>query len=372
MLPRFFLFFIPLLVFQAPLPLAAQNNGEDGGRGTTLPDKSPKEMFPSEVTKPLREGFSLLRESPPPLEDLDDEHEGADGESPSQKTPKSIVEQFGSPDENEPIKMVESTPRPYQAMVAALQAGDEELAWRYSRKFARYLRDMKSMQAQVVGLQAKALEAEGLVDGSGWTSSKTFEHYNKYLAKDKEAQAVENEEKSLARFLPRELHDRALSVPETNEGAEDLLYNAEQTIVQMAQALSGQLTPDPEGRIDIYFALRPRDAESIKMAAEIERLYQVTKQDDKVNLVGFAVESQSSTDLQAFQRGAKITFPIIDGGSLSEVFQIKETPAVVFVGATDTRQVQEVGFRRFEFLEALRRVLQGGGVASSPARGRPK
>ena len=98
------------------------------------------------------------------------------------------------------------------------------------------------------------------------------------------------------------------------------------------------------------------------MAPEITRLYEeiTSHGEGKASLIGVSLDGVSETQRAALVAQAQIRFPVIGGEGLARKFQVAKLPTVIFVPRNlPQRPVKEAGYRRFFYLDEVRKLIQG-------------
>ncbi|MCB0320681.1 MAG: hypothetical protein KDD60_07110, partial [Bdellovibrionales bacterium] len=129
-----------------------------------------KKKEPKEAVPPIQ--IAPAPNSAPPEVQSEEAQKATDRES--------IIALYGDPSGPTPIEAEDNAPEPFKAMHMAAEIGDEELAFQYARQYVRRMGKLRSRMDLIMGLQAKALEAEGMADGEGWTSADEYKKYDKY------------------------------------------------------------------------------------------------------------------------------------------------------------------------------------------------
>lgn len=350
-----------------------------------FPRDSAKSVFDREISMVPQQGFSILlpiqpkaqEEVPPPPPAA----AKADDVAPQTPAPadaaaltpqQRIIQQYGDPSEPLPVKAVETAPKPYRAMLEAIQAGDEELAFKYAVRYVRYMRDLEKITGQAVALEGQAMMREGLLPPDSWPNEPQYRQYqylqnikiedDRKMVGDQEFQAYQTELDAGAReiinrikeseydLFERPVRDGATVSGQLNEAAERRRARG---------VLTGRVPIDPLGKVDVYFFFRPNDREVRAMAADIERFYQSLKRDNRVNFAALTIDHHSPVEVSSFRDAAQVTFPVISGARLADKFKITKSPTTVFVAQSNGRVFIDPGLRNFYYLDELLRIMQG-------------
>jgi len=333
-------------------------------------DQNPREIFSNQVSDPLDSGIYLLREISiaEPITSPDELSESAP-ERPEASVPTSreeIIKSFGSPEELEPIKAIDDAPRPFKGMMAAIQIGDERLAWEYARKYTRYVKDVQDATGKAVGLQAKAMEIEGVVDGEGWTGSERFKKYDKYLNQDlaiEDRAKIEGEDQgSLLVHLPAQLQSEITHREHFKESeSQDLLKNEEALRVQTRAILSRRIPGNRAAKLEILFFLTPGQSDSLLMGREMESIHKLATEHDQINFVAVSNTDLIPSKIKRFKYSAKATYPVMPYLAFSEVVELpRSTPALVFISSANREVIVEQGLRKAFYVKELINIMLGG------------
>jgi len=368
-------------LFAQPRPAAAS---QLAAPQPIFPRDSAKSVFDRDIFIVPSQGFSiLLPEKPksPMLEALPqpkpagEEFAAAPQAAPAAPamTPvERIIQEYGDPSEPTPVKAVDTAPKPYRAMLEALNAGDEQLAFRYAVKYVRYMRDLEKVTGQAVALEGQAMMREGLLPPGSWPSDPQYRQYH-YLqnvevgaAKDGSAggdlKAYQSELDAGAREIIRRIKESEYDLFErpVRDGAAVADQLDEAAERRRARAmLTGRVPVDPLGKVDVYFFFRPYDREVRAMAADIERFYQSLKSDGRANFAALTIDHLSPVEVSAFRSEGRVTFPVIAGARLAEKFKVIKSPTTVFVAQSSGRIFVDPGLRSFYYLDELLRIMQG-------------
>ena len=265
----------------------------------------------------------------------------ADVETPADK----ILKDFGDPELDPPINVVENAPKPFKAFMSALDSGDKKLAFKYAKQYARYMKRLQGRLSDVVGMVGIAQETEGVTGVEDWQSSPEFNKY-RYLLKD------DLKEEDLE--ISAEVAKRRSAV-EKEQANLELLERAKAN-----EKMAGKAPVDPKARVDVLFFFSPEGRFTPQMLAEIDKLRTGFSDDPRVRISAFYVSSAPVQDLAQFQKEHDISFAIKpDTAGLHTKFKIKELPATVLVSPGTSQGVVEEGFRRSFYLDEIIRMMQG-------------
>jgi hypothetical protein len=270
--------------------------------------------------------------------------------SPAEK----ILKQYGDPNADAPVTAVDTAPGPFKAMMAALQANDDDLAYRYAKQWVRHVQNVNDRTQKVVNFTQMAMESEGLADpGSSGKSP-----YRYLLNRDlKNGSLIANNE-----YLGS-VDQRALSlISRAQAGTLNSGVTEEDVRAQSKMIVDQRNLPtDPNGQVDVYFflSINDKDRDSISMLGEIDRFFKENGDNKEANMAGFTLEPATDEQIRHFKQRYRIDFPIVDGHQMAKEFQIPTSPATVFVPRSTQEPFLEPGLRNFFYLDEVLRKVQG-------------
>lgn len=116
-------------------------------------------------------------------------------------TRDDVVAKFGDPAQDTPVlPKNEDAPMPMRGMLAAMQIGDDEMAFQYARQYVRYMKDLQISNTKTLSLVNLAARREGLIEPESkeWSRAPVLvEHqdiYQRDVAAEKAAKEAEAEE----------------------------------------------------------------------------------------------------------------------------------------------------------------------------------
>jgi hypothetical protein len=342
--------------------------------------------------KPNLEYFPALQKFEVEKEPAELVSESASSEKsePDLTSADSIVAAFGKPDEDDKLLAEEKAPPSYKGMMAALEIGDEKLAWKYARRYARRIRELSSRSSTIMGLTGKAFEREGVLAKDGWQSSPQFARQQELLEEDlEESGLLKAEETRVAALDPatRAFLKKAEDVEEMEGGAskaptDSAVANSiqpstsaaaskqasknaaaplseEQMRVALRQKFAGKVPVDPKGAIGVIFFFRPNDSRSIDMAPQVEQFFRKAAVLGGVSFTAMTLEAPNPVEVDAFRRKTGATFAIQSGATFAKKFDLKVTPTMLFLTQTDGKVVVETGPRPELYLTELLSAMRG-------------
>lgn len=234
-------------------------------------------------------------------------------------SPDQLLAYYGNPNEETPLTPDEKAPVPFKAMMAAMDSGNEKLAYQYARQYIRYMRNMSERVGQTVQMQELAIEREGIRPGRVEGNP-----YAKLLEEDfaseetKKELSFEGLDPKAQRMLRQAQADEALD-PEASLGA----MNASSAEIKAKQ--------DPKGEVDVYVFFDMTNTQSISRVREIQQLAESFPQSMKVSFSALSVRKLEPMQIIDLTDSKQITLPIRDGSKLIGALGISQTPTVLFV-----------------------------------------
>ena len=288
---------------------------------------------------------------------------GVDDKAPPPQNADEILSRFGDPETETPVQAQENAPVPFKGMMAALQVGDKDLAYRYARQYMRYVNRVQDRATTALNLQRLAKEREGYVaPGSNLDNPE-------HLLLEKDFAGSEEQEAERARIASldpatQQLLQDASRAEGTNLGLNGFAQPITQSeqhaeLANIQKAHGSEMPVDPKGEVDVLFFFNPIDRESKEMAREFERAYQNLKGSSKIRFVGLFTNGALADGGQNFRSTTKVTFPMRSGIDLAERLKLKSSPTVVIMARNSGDAVYEQGFRGAAYLKQVISMVGG-------------
>lgn len=276
---------------------------------------------------------------------------------------QEILSQFGDPEIETPVQAQENAPVPFKGMMAALQVGDKELAYRYARQYIRYVNRVQDRASTALNLQRLAKEREGYTPPG--SNIENPEHG--LLEKDIAGSEEQETEKARIASLDAgtlKLLEEASRAEGTNFGLNGFAPPIDQSeqkaeLKNIQKAHGSSIPVDPKGEVDVLFFFNPVDTESRQMAAEFERTYLNLKNNSKIRFVGLFTNGALADGGQNFRMSTNVTFPMRSGIDLAERLKLKSSPTVVILARNTGDAVYEQGFRGAAYLKQVISMVGG-------------
>jgi hypothetical protein len=294
-----------------------------------------------------------------------------------------IEKEFGKPEDEDPLYGEKKAPKPFKAMMHALEAGDKELAFQYARRYIRYLNkvsDRSALVADIAGLGAEIEGSRPREDHSEESDPTGFlAIYKKELANATKSESKRGSLDEQARIiLERAQHQttQGNSGPQ-GETSADFGTNATQqpqgfqrpTGEQAERALLYENHPkglpvDPEGRLTLYYFTSTGDQGPNSMIVNVQRvadsLEKYRTKGKIIQVQGISLVSFTSFDMDQFKSlRMRITFPIEENRELARAFGVTYSPAVAVVAESTGEWVVEKGYRTYWYLDELLKRMSG-------------
>ena len=277
---------------------------------------------------------------------------------------EKILKEYGNPESDPEINVIDNAPKPFKAMMKALDAGEDELAFDFARQYVRYLDRHQQRVSRVTSLVGHAGEAEGVLNSNGWQKDELYGGERHLLDKYREKQEGADEKADVrtvdqrAAAVLADMKSRGEPTPEKppvqlDEKAERMKVRAK---------LAGQVPVDPNGEVDILFFFGTRDDQSAAMFDQVNQLALLTKETENIDIVGLSLTPVPRDLLQKYSAEAKLNFPLIEGGEMARKLKVKRGPTVVFVARNTGKAVYQEGFRPAFYLDEVRKAVQGIGA----------
>lgn len=313
------------------------------------------EFFPRKIVNPPEQEEAAVQEA---SAEFAPTHNSTGRSAP---TREGLIEQFGDPTNDFPVKAQESAPKPFQGMMAALEAGDDELAFKYARQHVRYMGRLKERTTRAVGMMGIAMEGEGMIEPGAWQSAREFDRDRKFLAEvSKERDAVLGSKELDAEAQALLARAREMG---TDEGAQTP-QAAEPTLPphlerqKVRRELAGQLPIDPGTKVQVFFFFNPLDAQSQQMGKELQSQFASAK--GSLDLMAFALTPLTPQEEALFRRRTAATYLINpDGSEIAQGMEVRTAPTTVFVSPRLNRAFAVTGKRSQVFVDEVINVMEG-------------
>lgn len=299
--------------------------------------------------------------------------DGGSAFDPENTSQDDIVAEFGDPDKALPMLAVENAPKPFKAMLRALEAGHDDLAFQYARQYVRYIGHVQSQNARLMSMTGKALEREGMAESEGWRGGPNFVEDQEMLERDLERSGIGPQSAGLD-ARTRELFEEAKAA-EKRADARNAPGGENSIVPAMADDAAVQAEINNEGSpvarragspqppqsarpmIDIFFFFAPNDQGALEMAPEIESLHRAGL---GANVVGFTLGRYNAGEAQRFKSMTRTTFLIRDGSKLAASMKLTDSPTVVVTDRRSGHMESRGGFVPFAALEQIVKSLDTG------------
>jgi hypothetical protein len=273
-----------------------------------------------------------------------------------------LVKNFGAPDEEAPVQAQENAPKPFRAMMAALETGDDELAYKYARQYVRYMGRLQQRSTRVVGLMGTAMEREGMVEQGAWQAAKEFGSDRQYL----DAELAENADRAPEqRQLNEEataLLSKARMMEEEGEAPKKApsqpALDPAQERAQIRQQLAREVPVDAGVKAQVYFFFKPLDSESQKMGRELQGMFASSR--GHLDLIAMALTPMSDQEEKIFRSRTGATYAINpDGSNIARMMEVRGVPSTVLVSPRLNKAYAIGGMRKALFVDEVIKMMEG-------------
>ncbi len=223
------------------------------------------------------------------------------------------------PDQDPGVRINPEAPGPFIGMAIANQAGDKQLAQAYAGSFVRYQLNLFFEVKQLTELIGQALIDQKVIADDDWDGMSQFIDYN-YASARKENGEL---------FKPT--HERAME----------------------------QVKPDPKNQVEIYYFFSMNCSWCRKMAPDVERVWQVAKNDKSIRMVGLVPGKIPQKWLEEYREYTGLTLPIYEGAAQAKAFRVKYMPALVVVTPNSKQAYLKTGEQSFARMYEFIKKAQG-------------
>lgn len=338
-----------------------------------------RDLFDSKISLKKAPDLVLLRPKPEKIAKKDEPHKDDSPPKSTLKKPEEelspkekLLKEFGDPSERQPVRAKDDAPAPFKALIAALDAGERDLAFRYAVQYSRYVEDLQSTIDDSVALGGIADVREGTLPPNSWPMDEKYAGDHHFLTDPLEAEEEEPGDDSpealaatrklqVEKLLSDVEKDRyALFQEEANSlSAENLGLNEEKERQRARSELSRSVPRNPNGQVQILLFLKPYDTKALAIGSELERLYQESLKEEGVSFMAFSIDSASNTAKGYFKKRTKTTFPINASNVMAKNFGIKESPTLIFISPKTGAAYTHVGIENGYYLSEIKNLMRG-------------
>ncbi len=296
-------------------------------------------------------------------------------------SPEEVVQRFGDPEQEPRVRPESNAPDSYKGLIAALEVGDDALAYRYARQYVRYQRNLNERVKKLTELSQIALEKDGLVPPSPEDEEDPNYEISKQIADSIEAKSRANQAEMDGRRIQldqqtQELLRMAQAEEEKNifsdeaeskqqaelaksGAAKGLAKTQPKTREQVRAEIAAKVKPDPQGKVLVQYFFRQSDRNNQEMIKTIAEIAWTYRDVPKVGFVAFTIDRRSKEELDNISNASPANLPVRSGSDFAERFGIKRSPAVVIVSATTGEAHILQGKKDRMYLEEFIRRVHG-------------
>lgn len=286
-----------------------------------------------------------------------------------------LTEQYGNPDEEPVIAAQADAPKPFKGLMEALQAGDDDLAYKYARQYARYQNNLQERILKVTNMIEYGMKSEKYIPGPDEEDDDVYgirPLYEKDL-KEREREDLKKtseQAKTLVKTLDpsvQALLDRAAQ-DEQGEVEGSRLSGAKAEIKKpveekseraLARQKHGGQVIDQNGRVKVYYFFRLADSNAEQMTQHLQELHNSYMNTSGVQVIGMSLDTTTDAQLQIFGSKRKVTYPLKMGGEFAKKIGVTQSPTVVVVAASAGKAIVEEGERSFFYLDEMVKLVRG-------------
>ena len=298
----------------------------------------------------------------------------ADPNAPELSKSQELISMYGDPSKDAPVLAIDNAPKPFKGLLASLDAGDEDMAFRYARQYVRHLRNLQERSEKVVSYTGLAMEREGLAGAEDWQTSPEFSKDREVLERNilQDAQKEKGDLSKTQNVSPQTILAKQLIARAEAEEAQGKPFAAENMPAAPANAtneqterakvravLARKVPRDASGAAEVYFFFNPTDPKAADMAQEIEKLQAQTKINPKLSVFGFTIRRPLGSEVASFKKRSKTSFSISNGEDYAKTLGVKNSPTTVVLSPTTGNALVEEGVRPFYYLDEAVKLAQG-------------
>jgi hypothetical protein len=352
-LPAFFEKDSALTVFEGKINLTAQKQAE-----MLMPKKSLK----LKKKKEKSEAKASLKFDQNKIED----HRLA---QPTDK--ESILKTYGDPSKPYPVAATNDAPAPFKGLMAALNAGDDELAFKYALQYAKYQDEVRQQSNRAVAFLGQAKRKEGYLPEGSWPDSEEYKQYSYLQDLDLENSKSEVKNKSNNKLDNKDIIEKANNLIEQIKNSSNDLFEDKKKVAkknlqvweesERSSAYSmykGRLPVSRTGQINLYYFFNEGDNKAKLQIEELNKLAKLHNPEGSLKIAGFIANSASVSLSKSIANKYKSSFPILPGNEISKQFALKKVPVVIFVTAEGQSHIESELLNNYRIGEIVK-IMQG-------------
>ncbi len=282
------------------------------------------------------------------IDKTSDKQQNSEADQPL--TREQIIAQYGAPDEDRPIQAQKDAPPEMKGLIAAMNSGDKELAFKYAVALARRDTETQKVVSKVTDYRLLAAEALGL-------------RAPQKVESEKEVDPTRLEVREYMEKIRREELQKKMDLERSLQGAEQM--SAEDSWQVKAgstgQGLAEEEIPvDPEGKVRLLVFFDEKDPKIKELTTPLRRVFAKFKGDPNTSLLGLTRRSYVNQGLKKVAADTSFPLPILNGEALALDLRIHRYPTFVFEAPSTKERYRLDGPRTPEEIEKVIRLMKGG------------
>lgn len=285
---------------------------------------------------------------------------------------EEMIDKYGSPFEPASVSAIKDAPTPFKAMIESLHKGEEELAFKYAVQYVRYQRDMKEVNKKALSMIGQGFVREGVLSENSWASSPEHQEYFYLRNIDLGEPDNENEAIKSVNKYTNKLNKKAQEIIARSKQAkyqliedvekidsETLEIDEEEERKRARAELKGKIPVDPMGQVDIYFFFEPKDKIARGIAKDVQKIYEISEGDDKLEFVAMTVNRYVSGEAKRYSLLTKTDFPILSGTKLAKQLDVIKSPSYIFISRNTFNYYKLEDFKSYYYIDELIKIMKG-------------
>ena len=288
-----------------------------------------------------------------------------------------LQQEFGDPTEQVTVKGVDSAPKPYRAMLAAIQMGRDDLALEYANQWHGYMKSIDRLSRiatsmkDVVSLDPAIAETK--ISDQAYSNIDP-QALNKFLDKRKN-EVIQNETNTdvnitkenhdaINAFFGEEDSDKSKSV--IAQGSQDPYAKLVDSNIDAASRkmlirseLASKVPVDHSGNVKVLFFLKPSQQTSIDVAKQLTEAISSPTLGVSLGVVPLSVEGINPVENKRFFDESGMPALLRNGLELSRSLNISQFPALLFVTSNSDKAFLKTGKADAVFIEEVARMIGG-------------
>lgn len=327
--------------------------------------KGADDIFNGKLNKQDRPPLQFIVVNPSESEEKKDEDTSQPAESPTPNIEETLLDKFGSPEEDAPVLANKDAPKPMQAMFMALEEGRQDLAVRYARQLVKYFETVNERSrligemSQLVKIARGDVSEETLPEVDFDGKRELLDVLKDYGKQDGPSGELELDQKALS--LLNQVNNFQENRNKAEQGIDKdnrpLTLKEEESLRIETRRLIANFPLAKDGKLSVYLFIRQSDEDSMEMLRKMVLLSQLHKCEFKALLL----DTTKVMDAIRFKSKAQLPFKVEVGNRFAKLLKVSQSPTMVFFVPGEKKVWAETGDQEIARLDEIIRLIMNTG-----------